>query len=119
MTGEAKRAKQMITDDEAEKAVDFLRDNAIEAAQARADRIYVEQFRKTVKAQLMKEFEQKGFASGIAQEREAYADPRYMEQLDAIQEAVFRDEKCRFLREAEMARFEAWRTFSKNQRTGP
>lgn len=105
----------MITDDEAEKAVDFLRDNAIESAQARADRIYVEQFRKTVKAQLMKERDD-GSTSIAAQEREAYSDPRYLQQLDAIQEAVFRDEKCRFLREAAMAKLEAWRTLSSNQR---
>lgn len=105
----------MISDDEAEKAVDFLRDNAIEAAQARADRIYVEQFRKTVKANLMREFDA-GNTSIAAQERDAYSDPRYLAQLDAIQEAVFRDEKCRFLREAAMAKLEAWRTLSANTR---
>ena len=43
----------MITDQDAEDAVEFLENNAIEAAQARADRIYCEQFRNTVKAQLM------------------------------------------------------------------
>lgn len=106
----------MISDEDAEAAVTFLRDNAVEAAQARADRIYIEQFRKTVKAQLMKEYENKGVTTSVAQEREAYADPRYLQQLDAIQEAVFRDEKCRFLREAAMAKLEAWRTLSANER---
>jgi len=100
-------------DMEIEKSLDFLRDNAEEAAQARADRIYIEEYRKTVKAQIMKEH---GEQSGIAQEREAYADPRYIEHLEAIRDAVFRDEKYRFLREAASAKIEAWRTASSNYR---
>lgn len=108
----------MIADADAEAAVDFLRDNAIEAAQARADRIYCEQYRKTVKAQLMKELDD-GSTTIAAQEREAYADPRYLQQLDAIQEAVFRDEKCRFLREAAQAKLSAWQTLSANERIKP
>jgi hypothetical protein len=35
-----------------EKALDYLRDNARAAAQARANRVYMEEFRKTVKAQI-------------------------------------------------------------------
>ena len=44
-----------ISDDEIDRALDYLRDNARDAAQARANRIYVEEYRKVVKAQLMKE----------------------------------------------------------------
>ena len=36
-----------------------------------------------------------------------------MQQLDAIQEAVFRDEKRRFLREAAQAKISAWQTLSR------
>ena len=47
--------RSYITDDEIDKALDYLRDNARDAAQARADRVYVEEYRKVIKAQLMKE----------------------------------------------------------------
>ena len=103
----------MITDDEVQKAVDYLRDNAPEAAKARAERVYVEEYRKTIKAQIMCEHKEE---SGIAQEREAYADPRYITHLDAIREAIEIDEKHRFLRSAAEAKLEAWRTFSANDR---
>lgn len=102
-----------ITDDEIDKALDYLRDNAREAAQARADRIYVEEYRKVIKAQLMKEH---GDKSAVIQEREAYADPRYVAHLEAIKEAVLEDEGHRFLRAAADAKIEAWRTQSSNTR---
>lgn len=103
----------MITDAEAEKAIDFLRDNAAKAAQARAERTYVEEYRKTIKAQIMKEHV--GEALG-AQEREAYADERYKQHLKAIKEAVYADEYQRFMRAAAEAKFDAWRTMSSNER---
>ena len=108
----------MITDQDAEDAVEFLENNAIEAAQARADRIYCEQFRNTVKAQLMTEFDD-GSRRGSYSGKNGLCRFRYMQQLDAIQEAVFRDEKARFLREAAQAKLSAWQTLSANTRTRP
>ena len=102
-----------ISDEDIEKALDYLRDNAIEAAKARAERIYVEEFRKTLKAIYMKEHTDESIG---AQEREAYADPRYQQHLEAIREAVERDEKHRFLRAAAEAKLEAWRTMSATER---
>jgi hypothetical protein len=49
-----------------EKALDYLRDNARAAAQARANRVYMEEFRKTVKAQIMGEYNE---LANNAQER--------------------------------------------------
>ena len=66
----------MITEEEVEKAIDYLRDTAVEAAQARADRIYLEEYRKSLKAIIMSEFA--GLAIG-AQERQAYRDQRYVD----------------------------------------
>lgn len=102
-----------ITDDEIDKALDYLRDNARDAAQARADRVYVEEYRKVIKAQLMKEHGEK---SAVLQEREAYADPRYIAHLDAIKQAVLEDEGHRFLRAAADAKIGAWQTQSANGR---
>lgn len=105
--------RSVITDDEIDKALDYLRDNARDAAQARADRIYVEEYRKVIKAQLMKEH---GDKSAVLQEREAYADPRYVTHLEAIKQAVLEDEGHRFMRAAADAKIEAWRTQSSNSR---
>ena len=96
-----------ITDDEIEKAVDYLRDNATVAAQARANRVYMEEYRKSVKAQLM---QHKTLDSIGAQERYAYAHPEYLAHLEALKAAVFEDEKHRFLLEAAKAKLDAWRT---------
>lgn len=105
--------RSFITDDEIDKALDFLRDNARDAAQARADRVYVEEFRKTLKASLMKEH---GQLSAVLQEREAYSDKRYVGHLEAIRDAVKADEYHRFMRIAAEAKIEAWRTQSSNVR---
>lgn len=103
----------MISDEDVEKAIDFLRDNADQAAKARAERIYMDEFRKSLKALIMKEHID---ATVSAQEREAYADPRYQTHLEALRQAVYRDEKARFMRVAAEAKIEAWRTSSANQR---
>ncbi len=103
----------IVTDEAVERALDYLGKNAGAAAKARAERIYVEEFRKSLKARLMKEHV--GESIG-AQEREAYADPRYLEHLEAIKQAVFCDEHQRFLRQAAIAKVEAWRSASANRR---
>jgi hypothetical protein len=105
--------RQFITDDEIDKALDYLRDNADEAAKARAERHYVTEYLKVVKAQIMKEHDTK---SAVIQEREAYADPRYIAHLGVISTAIERDEKCRFMLSAAEAKIEAWRTQSSNER---
>jgi len=102
-----------ISDQEIEKALDYLRDNASVAAQARAERIYIEEYRKSIKAQIMKEHADMPVS---AQEREAYADDRYIRHLDAIRDAVYEDEKHRFLMKAAEAKIDAWRTKCSNER---
>lgn len=103
----------MITDDEIELAVAYLRDSARAAAQARAERIYVEAFSKVLKAQLMTEHAE---LPVNAQEREAYSHEKYGAHLQALREAVLQDENFRFLREAASAKIEAWRTQQANHR---
>lgn len=102
-----------ISEDDIQKALDYLRDNASAAAEARANRQYVEEFRKTMKAQLMQEHSALPLG---AQERNAYADARYIAHLDAIREAVEIDEKHRFLTQAAMAKIDAWRTMQATER---
>lgn len=105
---------QLVSDADIEKALDFLRDSAQTASQARAERIYMEEYRKSLKAMLMQEHNDLPVS---AQEREAYADARYLQHLDALREAVALDEKNRFLRAAADAKIEAWRTMNANYRS--
>lgn len=111
----AGHALTFINEDQVQLALDYLRDSADEAAEARAHRIYVEEYRKSLKAMLMKESKAK---AGIGQERDAYSQPRYLKHLEAIRDAVKADEKHRFLRVAAEAKISAWQTWSKNQRPG-
>lgn len=102
-----------ITDDDVSNALHYLVNNARKAAKARADRVVVEEYSRVVKSEIMKEH---GGLPVSAQEREAYADPRYRQHLEAIREAVEKDEYHRFLRAAAEAKIEAWRTQSSNER---
>lgn len=106
-------SKNFISDDDIEKALDYLRDSAITAAQARANRIYMEEYRKSLKSKMMQRFAMSPLG---AQERDAYASREYQIHLDALKTAVEEDEKHRFLREAAQAKIEAWRSMSANNR---
>jgi 16S rRNA G966 N2-methylase RsmD len=90
-----------------DKAVDYLRDHAGDYAVAEAQLVYMTELRKTVKAQLMKDFELQGHKTTAAQEREAYADPKYVQHLLALQQAVEQREKAKWLMVAAQARIEA------------
>lgn len=106
-------SENFISEAEVEQALHYLVSIATEAAQARANRLHVEEYRKVVKAQIMSEYA--GQPIG-AQERMAYADERYIAHLEAIKTAVFEDEKIRFLVDAAKVRIESWRTQSATER---
>jgi hypothetical protein len=103
----------MVTDEQAEAAVDWLRDNADTGAKAKAERLYVEHYLKTVKAQESSKSDAKTVAE---RENEALLSKSYLSILQAYKEAVEADERHRFMREAAMAKVEYWRTASANQR---
>ena len=103
----------MIDEKEVEAAVDWLRDTANEAAQKRAERLYLDEYRKVLRAKLMKQHMDLPVS---AQEREALADPKYEEHLQALKIAIDEDEKMRFLRVAAEAKIEAWRSMNANHR---
>lgn len=89
------------------KAVDYILQNAPKFAQARADRVYLEEFRKSKKALLMK---QSGETSAVAQERDAYAHSDYVQLLEGLRTAVETEETLRWNLVAAQARIEIWRT---------
>ena len=105
--------KQIITDEDVEKAVDFLINTSEKAAKYKAERIYLTEYRKSLKALLMKDNLDLPIS---AQEREAYANEEYIKHLNALKIAVERDEKNRYLRESAMVKIETWRTQEANLR---
>jgi hypothetical protein len=111
----------IVTDKDVQGALDFLRKNAFVAAKSRAERIYLEEFRKSKKAILMKEAAAKHNGPGDlalgAQERDAYASEEYQELLLGLRVAVENDEKCRFGALSAQAIIDAWRTQQANERT--
>ena len=88
-------------------ALDTLWNFAPQYAQAKADRVYCEEFRKSLKAQLMKAC---GESAVGAQEREAYADPAYIEHLKGLQAAVLQEETLRWRLISAQAAIEVWRS---------
>lgn len=102
-----------ISDDDVQKALDFLRFKAPDAAKAKAERIYMEEYRKTVKASAMKQYLSMPVS---AQEREAYSSKEYVAHLEVMKIAIENDELFRWKMVAAQAVIEAWRTSSANER---
>jgi hypothetical protein len=103
----------MITDSEIEKALDYLRGNATKAAQAKANREYLDEYKKVLKSQIMREVE--GESLGAAEAR-AYADPRYKTHLEAFREAIEQDTYYQWMRVAAEAKISAWQTQQATER---
>lgn len=98
------------------RSLDFIRDNAPAYAKAKSERIYLEEFRKSKKALLMREAEIAGHKSAVAQEREAYAHAEYLVVLEGLKAAVEQEEALRWLIVGAQAKIEAWRTIEANRR---
>jgi len=93
--------------DNPHKAIQFLIDTAPLYSKAKATRMYLEEFRKSRKAQLMS---QAGTEVLGKQETYAYAHEDYVGILEGIREAVEIEEKYRWMMTAAQARIEVWRT---------
>jgi hypothetical protein len=89
------------------RAIQYLIDTAPLYAKAKADRMYLEEYRKSIKAQLMS---QSGTEVLGKQETFAYAHQDYVGILEGIRQAVEKEENYRWLMTAAQARIEVWRT---------
>jgi hypothetical protein len=85
-------------------------------AQAKANRIYLEEFRKTKKAILMRDASGDGMVTIAAQEREAYSHEEYQKLLLGLKEAVQEEERLRWLMIGAQAKIEVWRSFESSKR---
>lgn len=103
----------MSQDRDPHKAVDYIIANASKFAKAKAERIYLEEYRKSLKSILMKRSLEESIG---AQEREAYAHEDYKKLLQGLSEAVEVEEKLRWDLIAAQARVEIWRSEQANMR---
>ena len=103
----------MISDEEVESALSYLRDSAKQAAVAKAQSKTLEKYLGVVEAQ------QKALCHGLsnaAAQDVARSSPEFKTALEAWEEAVRRDAEFTMLREAAAARINAWQTMSANHR---
>lgn len=104
-----------MSDQTIERRLTELRTKAALYAKAAAEKTYLEEFRKSKLAILQKKY-MKDFDSVAAQEREARADPEYVDLLNALKFAV--EEEQKLFWELQIARMGAglWQTQQANQR---
>jgi hypothetical protein len=93
-----------------EDAAQAIRDKAAAYGEAKAQRVYLDEFRKSKKALLMKNALEMGYEAANAQEREAYADPAYLQLLKGLAAAIEKEETLRWEIEAARLDIEIFRT---------
>lgn len=98
------------------KVLDFIRDNAPKYAQAKAERIYCDEYRKTLKSQLFFEALEEGFKTIAEREAYAYSHKSYLEHLEALKQAVTQEETLRWQLVAAQAKVECWRSIESSNR---
>jgi hypothetical protein len=95
------------------KAIDFIIKHGAEFAKAKSDRVYLELYRKTKKAQLMLQCKSKTVAE---KEAYAYAHKEMIELIGQLRDAVDKEEALKALIDAAKLRTEIWRTEQANNR---
>lgn len=88
-------------------AVDYILSNAGKFAKAKAERVYLEEFRKSKKAILMA---QSTAEAANAREQYAYSHAEYLSLLDGLRAAVEIEEKLRWNLTAAQLRIDIWRS---------
>lgn len=88
-------------------AVDYILLNGKNFAKAKSERVYLEEYRKSLKALLMKRSMETAIG---AQEREAYAHADYQAMLLGLRDATEAEEKLRWDLIGAQQRVEIWKT---------
>lgn len=106
----------MIDEQLVEKALNYMRDNAEPLAKAKAERIYLEQFRKSKKALLF------GMAPSTLttvadRENWAYSHQEYLALLEGLRAAIEAEEELKWHMVAAQLKVEVYRTQQANARS--
>ena len=100
------------------KAIEYIIENAPKFAEAKAQRVYLEEFRKTKKALLMKQALEMGFDSAVSQEREAYAHIEYADLLKGLMIAIEKEETLKWMLTSAQMKADIWRCEKASERLG-
>jgi hypothetical protein len=107
-----------MSDKNISDAVDYLYTHGRKYAEAKGQRVQLEEYRKSLKAMLMKKALSDGRAkTSAAAEMEAYADQSYVELLKGLGSAVEREEELRWGLVSAQARIDVWRSQEASNRT--
>ena len=102
---------------EIEELLQRYRELSDQYAPAKAQRAYLEEYKKSVIALLMKTAERiKNITTSSGQEREALASDQYVKLLSDLKDAVLTEEKIRYHMKAVEWEIEIWRTKQANER---
>jgi hypothetical protein len=96
--------------DNIEKTLNFIRDKAREYSEALSNREFLKEFRKSKKALLVIEAEQKGLKTQQQRESYAYAHEDYVFLLEGLKEAIEREAYLRHQIKAAELKIEIWRS---------
>jgi len=99
-----------------EDAAEQIRELAPSYGQAKSQRVYLEEFRRSKKSMLMKDCMTMGVEAANAQEREALADPEYIALLKGLAAAVENEETLKWQLESYRLEIEIWRTRQATER---
>ncbi len=105
----------MISDDDVQSALDYLRESAKKAAVARSQAKTMDKFVGIEEARLKMLATQDGLSNAASQDW-ARASKEYKDALIAWQEAIRQDAEFTMLREAASSRIEAWRSWEATNR---
>ena len=104
---------RIVTDDELEKALDFLRDNAAAMGDAKARTVKAGHMIRHIEAL---EFKMSDGKSAEAKKADARCSARYVEAITEDAIAAGEYEKLKALREAAALKIESWRSEGANYR---
>lgn len=104
---------EFVKDDDAQKALDFIRFKADEAAEAESHLNFLIDYKKVIIANEMQKHIDKPLA---AQEREAYASKAYLENIKGIEAARERHVFFSWKKLAAASTLDVWRSLNATKR---
>ena len=110
---EKQEINESMTSIDPNKAINFIIENAPKFAEAKSQRVYLENFLKVKKAQLMQDCKNEPVSRA---ESYALAHPDYLIIVNGIKIAMLEEEKLKYFLEAARLRAEIWRTTEASNR---
>jgi len=104
-----------ISDEQVQKALDWMREGAADGAKARAHRVYLDEYLSAYLAKLAAEYMETGDSAAAANIK-AKASQGYHDLLTTLRQAVELDELFRWRRSSAEAVMSAWQTMRANER---